>query len=44
MKAKDLFLLVSAKLQDLDLDNQRWPWEPGSNIPSLVDYLNNTLC
>lgn len=46
MKAKDLFLLVSMKLQDLGAqDERRWPWEvdPSGQRASLVDFLNAAL-
>ncbi|BDQ35928.1 hypothetical protein SYK_02880 [Pseudodesulfovibrio nedwellii] len=44
MKAKEIFLLVSAKLQDLGIaTGERWPWNPVAGKASLVDFLNNGL-
>lgn len=46
MKAKEMFLLVSTKLQDIEpgLD-RRWPWEkdPAGGRASLVDFLNAAI-
>lgn len=46
MKAKDLFLLVSTKLQDIEPGmDKRWPWEkdPAASRASLVDFLNAAI-
>jgi hypothetical protein len=46
MKAADLFLLVSMKLQDLGPQaERRWPWEvdPSGLKASLTDFLNAAL-
>jgi hypothetical protein len=46
MLAKDLFLLVSMKLQDMGpQDERRWPWEkdPSGTKASLTDFLNAGL-
>lgn len=46
MKAADLFLLVSMKLQDLGPQaERRWPWEvdPSGLKASLTDFLNSAL-
>lgn len=45
MKAKDIYKLVSSRLQDLRLPDRRWPWEaPASDSePSLQDFLNSAM-
>ncbi|OEU70156.1 MAG: hypothetical protein BA863_00920 [Desulfovibrio sp. S3730MH75] len=42
MKAKEIFLLVSAKLQDMGA-TKRWPWEPAADVLSLTDLFNSAL-
>lgn len=44
MKAKDVYKIVSSRIQDL-MPNRRWQWEnpADDNTPSLQDFLNNAL-
>lgn len=43
MKAKEVFLLVSAKLQDMQVNVRRWPWEITENKLSLTDVCNSAI-
>lgn len=45
MKARELFLQVSAVLQDMVVDQRRWPWEKAEDesTVSLVDLFNAAL-
>jgi hypothetical protein len=44
MKVREIFLLVSAKLQDLGVaTGERWPWAVEAGKASLVDFINNGL-
>jgi hypothetical protein len=42
MKASDLFLTVSARLQDQKV-TKRWPWDPVAGQASLTDMLNRAI-
>ncbi|WP_027179453.1 DUF6682 family protein [Maridesulfovibrio bastinii] len=43
MKAREVFKLVSAKLQDMKVDSRRWPWEITEGKLSMTDVCNSAI-